>query len=77
MHIEVHSSHFCPYCIAAKNLLIARGLEFAEKMYEGPDARHELRLATGGMSFPQILIDGENIGGFRELQQLDKSGRLG
>ena len=29
------------------------------------------------LSFPQILIDGELVGGFRELLDADRSGRLG
>ena len=28
------------------------------------------------MTFPQIVIDGENIGGFQELAALDRAGRL-
>jgi glutaredoxin-related protein len=28
------------------------------------------------MSFPQIVIDGEVVGGFRELLQADRTGRL-
>jgi glutaredoxin 3 len=31
---------------------------------------------TGMMTFPQIVIDGENIGGFQELAALDRGGRL-
>jgi len=31
---------------------------------------------TGRMTFPQILLDGKNIGGFQELAQLDRAGRL-
>jgi len=32
--------------------------------------------ATGGWTVPQILIDGNPIGGYVELWQLDRSGRL-
>jgi glutaredoxin len=34
---------------------------------------HEL---TGGWTVPQILIDGDPIGGYAELRQLDREGRL-
>ena len=41
-----------------------------------PAGRLELVEKTGMLSFPQIVIDGEVIGGFQELVQADLSGRL-
>jgi glutaredoxin 3 len=40
------------------------------------DARNRLVAETGGYTFPQILIDGTNIGGFDQLSALDRSGEL-
>jgi glutaredoxin 3 len=31
---------------------------------------------TGMMTFPQVVIDGEPIGGYQELAQADRAGRL-
>ena len=41
-----------------------------------PDGRAELSKITGLYTFPQIVIDGETLGGFRELQAADREGRL-
>jgi glutaredoxin 3 len=32
--------------------------------------------ATGGWTVPQILVDGQPIGGYTELWPLDREGRL-
>jgi glutaredoxin len=31
---------------------------------------------TGGWTVPQIVVDGRPLGGYTELWQLDKTGRL-
>jgi len=38
--------------------------------------RQHLFDLTGGWTVPQILIDGEPIGGYTELWRLDRSGEL-
>ena len=40
------------------------------------DGRAELVARTGMMTFPQVIIDGEPLGGFQELAAADRSGRL-
>src|SRR3954469_10117914 len=42
----------------------------------GPPLRQRVFDAPGGWTVPQILIDGKPIGGYVELWQLDRSGRL-
>ena len=75
--IEVYTTEPCTFCMAAKMLLKKRGLEYTEHLVFGHtpewDAMMEL---TGGKSAPQILINGEAIGDFPQLQNLDKEGRL-
>ena len=41
-----------------------------------PVGRRELAEFTGRMTFPQIVIDGEPLGGFQELLEADEAGRL-
>jgi len=75
--IEVYTTDPCGYCIAAKNLLKKRGLEFTEHLVFGHTPEWDAMMArTGGKSAPQIVIQGEAIGGFPQLQALDKQGRL-
>ena len=77
VEIEVYTTEPCTICTAAKNLLTKRGLQYVEHLVFGHtpewDAMIEL---TGGKSAPQIIINGEAIGGFPQLQNLDKQGRL-
>ncbi len=75
--ILMYSTDPCSFCASAKKLLAARGLDFEEvNLAKDPDGRMELAQKTGMMSFPQILVDGELVGGFRELAMADQSGRL-
>ncbi|MFL5846121.1 MAG: glutaredoxin family protein [Solirubrobacteraceae bacterium] len=75
--IVMYSTDHCSFCMRAKALLQARGLEYEEiNLERDPDGREELARRTGMLSFPQILIDDELVGGFMELVAADRSGRL-
>jgi glutaredoxin 3 len=79
MHeVIVYSTDPCPFCSRAKALLTQRDIAFTEIMISrtDDDARNRLVAETGGYTFPQILIDGTNIGGFDQLSALDRSGEL-
>ena len=61
----------------AKVLLEEKGLEYEEiSLDDDPAFRRHLFDLTGGWTVPQILIDGEPIGGYTELWRLDRSGEL-
>jgi glutaredoxin 3 len=75
--IMLYTTDFCPYCVRAKALLEKRALEFEEiNLARDPDGRAKLVELTGMMTFPQILIDGQPIGGYDQLAAADKSGKL-
>lgn len=75
--IVMYSTDRCSFCSRAKALLQARGLDFEEiNLERDPDGREELARRTGMLSFPQILIDDELVGGFMELVAADRAGRL-
>ena len=75
--ITVYSTDPCSFCDRAKDLLKLRALDFEEiNLAKDSVGRAQLAERTGMISFPQIVIDGEVIGGFRELVQADMSGRL-
>jgi glutaredoxin 3 len=62
----------------AKSLLAKRSVPFAEvNLAKDPSGRAELVRLTGMMTFPQVVIDDEPIGGYQELVQADRAGRLG
>ena len=75
--IIVYSTDPCSFCTRAKELLTQRGITFEEiNLAKDPVGRAKLAGETGMMSFPQIVIDGTVLGGFRELLTADQSGRL-
>ena len=76
--IEIYSTAVCPYCIAAKNLLKARGLDWRElRIDTDPAARAMMQeRAPGARTVPQIFINGVHVGGFDQLTAADRSGRL-
>jgi len=76
--ILVYSTPFCGYCGAAKRLLTAKGAEYTEiDVMMDPERRQEMLTKSGGRrTVPQIFIDGRHIGGFDELNALDKAGDL-
>ena len=73
----MYTTAWCGYCVRAKTLLESRGLEYEEiSLDDDPTFRQRLLDLTGGWTVPQILVDGRPIGGYTELWQLDRSGRL-
>ena len=61
----------------AKDLLKEKNFPFKEIDIEKEGiSREDLFKLTGGRTIPQIIIDGEKIGGFTELQKLEQSGKL-
>jgi glutaredoxin 3 len=73
----MYTSPSCPFCVRAKRLLAARGIDFEEIDVSTDD---ELRAGvierTGRRTVPQIFIDGQSIGGFEELAAMDAAGEL-
>ncbi|HEX2505299.1 MAG TPA: glutaredoxin domain-containing protein [Gaiellaceae bacterium] len=75
--IQMYSTGWCGYCVRAKALLDARGLEYEEIRLDGQtDFRARLQEQTGGWTVPQIVIDGRPIGGYTELWRLNRQGAL-
>lgn len=76
--ITMYTSDRCPYCSRAKALLDQKGADY-EEIYIGlddMDARRHIFELTGRMTVPQIIIDGEPIGGWDQLSALDRAGEL-
>jgi glutaredoxin 3 len=75
--VRMYSTRWCGYCLRAKALLEARAIEFEEvSLDDDPAFRQKLFDLTGSWTVPQIVIDGEPIGGYTELWRLDRDGRL-
>jgi glutaredoxin 3 len=75
--VIVYTTEHCSRCASAKMLLRRRGIEYEEvNLAKDPDGRAELSLRTGMVTFPQIVIDDETLGGFDDLLAADRGGRL-
>jgi glutaredoxin 3 len=75
--ITVYTTEACSFCTRVKGLLRAHGVKFTEvNLSKDPEGRIELAKRTGVMSFPQVIVDGELLGGFSELQAAVESGRF-
>ena len=76
-NVTVYTTDRCSLCSSAKILLERRGVQFEEiNLARDPDGRAELSRRTGMITFPQIVIDDDLLGGFTELQAADRAGRL-
>ncbi len=75
--VVLFSTDSCSYCVHAKSLLTKRGVAFEEvNLAEHPELQADLTEVTGLDSFPQILVDGEPLGGLNELRAAEKDGTL-
>ena len=77
-NITVYSGPMCAYCDAAKRLLERNNLEFTDIDVSTKDGlRDEMtKKANGRRTIPQIFFNDEHIGGYQELRDLEKSGKL-
>lgn len=75
--VTVYTTDPCSFCVRVKQLLGARGIEYDEiNLAKDPAGRAELLQRTGMMSFPQVIINDELVGGFQETLAADQSGKL-
>jgi glutaredoxin 3 len=75
--VTLYTTDYCPYCRSAKALLDKRGVSYEEiNLARDADARNKLQDLTGMVTFPQIVIGEQPIGGFDQLLAADRAGRL-
>jgi len=75
--VKVYTKKNCPYCVRAKALLDRKGVEYEEVDAETDDAlRAWLAEATGQRTVPQIFVGDRSLGGFTDIDALDRQGRL-
>jgi glutaredoxin 3 len=75
--VRLYTLAGCGACSFARGLLRRRGIPFDEIRGEGmPGFRRMLLETTGSPTVPQIVIDGEPVGGADALHRLDHLGVL-
>jgi glutaredoxin 3 len=75
--VKVYSKKSCPFCVRAKALLDRKGIEYQEIDAEHDDAlRTWLVETTGQRTVPQIFVGDRSLGGFSDIDALDREGKL-
>ena len=75
--ITIYTASYCPYCARAKRLLDRKGVPYEEIDAEGDDAlRAWLVAKTGQQTVPQVFAGERSLGGFRDIDALDREGKL-
>ncbi|HEV8342301.1 MAG TPA: glutaredoxin 3 [Candidatus Binatia bacterium] len=75
--VVLYSKEYCSFCKRAKALLQSKNIAF-EEVDVTSDAvlQKEIQRLSGRRTVPQIFIDGNSVGGFEELRELDAAGEL-
>lgn len=75
--VTVYTKQNCPFCVRAKRLLEKKGVAFEEISVEGDDElRTWLVQRTGQMTVPQIFAGDRSLGGFSDVDALEREGKL-
>ena len=75
--VIIYGNAMCPYCGAARMLLTKKSVEFENISVTGDASLfEEMQQKSGSRSVPQIFIDDYHVGGFDELDALNRSGEL-
>ena len=77
-NITVYSGPLCNFCDAAKRLLARNNLAYKEIDISKEDGLRDemIKKANGKRTIPQIFFDDQHIGGYVELRELEKQGKL-
>lgn len=78
MSVRIYVKQGCMYSAGAKRLLDEKGIAYEEiDVTAHPDRREEMIRAAGGeKTFPQIFFGDHHVGGYVELQELDRTSGL-
>ena len=76
--VEIYTTMFCPYCLAAKRLLKNKGVDFTEIDVTMNSTRRNAMMerAGGRRTVPQVFIGAYHVGGSDDLHALEARGEL-
>jgi len=76
--VTVYSTASCPICVRAKTMLDKWTIAYDEVMIDADEAalKEFAEVTNGARTVPQIIIDGNLVGGFSELTELHMDGEL-
>ena len=75
--ITLYTSAMCGYCVAAKNFLKSRGLQWSEIRVDlDPAERERMMARSRRTTVPQIFIGDTHVGGYDDMIALHRAGKL-
>jgi glutaredoxin 3 len=76
--VRIYVRQGCAYSAGAKRLLDEKGIPYEEvDVTAHPDRREEMVHLSGGRhTFPQVFFGDRHVGGYEELQELDRASGL-
>ncbi len=76
-NVTMYATPYCPFCMRARQLLDAKGIEFTElRVDRDPSLRRQMMERSGRRTVPQIFVDDSHLGGFDDMHALDAAGKL-
>ena len=76
--IIMYTGPLCNFCDAAKRLFARNNLSYKEIDISTKDGLRDemIKKANGKRTIPQIFFDDHHVGGYVELRELEKTGKL-
>ena len=75
--VTIYTKPYCPYCIAAVDLLEKKGVEFTEIVAShDAEKRQEMISRSGRYTYPQIFVGDRHVGGCDDMMALERRGEL-
>ena len=79
--VEIYTLDYCPYCQKAKFFLKEHKINFKEISCDDNEEEKRTELTQkynlpNLATFPQIIIDGKNIGGYSDLIEKYNQGQI-
>ncbi len=77
-NITMYTGPICNFCDAAKRLFARNNLSYKEIDISTKDGLRDemIKKANGKRTIPQIFFDDHHVGGYVELRELEKTGKL-
>ena len=71
MKVTLYTKHDCFYCSQAKVLLASKNIQFTElRLNEDFSRENLLEMFPSAVTFPVVVVDGFNIGGYTQLKYM-------
>jgi glutaredoxin 3 len=75
--VIMYCTRFCPYCSSAERLLDSKGVDINRIAVDHDRGLWDkMEQLTGRNTVPQIFIGDYHVGGYDDLAQLEREGRL-